>query len=152
MAELPVITLHQPWASLIACGAKKYETRSWRINHRGDLAIHAAKRKMTQYERSLWEKYGDGSEPPLGAIVAVAQLEGCPRMRTNLWGKAKTLIAIDEQSSQELALGQWTVNRYAWRLENVRKLQNPLYCLGKRGIWYLSQIEQILEEEVETNV
>lgn len=36
------LTLLQPWASLVACGAKKIETRSWATKYRGPLAIHAA--------------------------------------------------------------------------------------------------------------
>lgn len=40
---MKAITLTQPWASLVACGAKKIETRSWRTHHRGWIAIHAAK-------------------------------------------------------------------------------------------------------------
>lgn len=36
------ITLTQPYATLIAIGAKKIETRSWSTSHRGLLAIHAA--------------------------------------------------------------------------------------------------------------
>jgi hypothetical protein len=35
--ELTAITLHQPWASLIAKGCKQYETRDWPTNHRGLL-------------------------------------------------------------------------------------------------------------------
>lgn len=35
------ITLWQPWASLIAIGAKTIETRSWSTAYRGPLAIHA---------------------------------------------------------------------------------------------------------------
>ena len=35
------LTLHQPWASLIAIGAKTMETRSWSTSYRGPLAIHA---------------------------------------------------------------------------------------------------------------
>ncbi len=40
---MKAITIWQPWASLIACGAKKYETRSWATNYRGPIAIHAAR-------------------------------------------------------------------------------------------------------------
>ena len=29
MKYMKALTLHQPWASLIACGAKRIETRSW---------------------------------------------------------------------------------------------------------------------------
>jgi hypothetical protein len=35
--------LTEPWASLVALGAKKVETRSWATPHRGPLAVHAAK-------------------------------------------------------------------------------------------------------------
>lgn len=38
---MKAITLHQPWASLIALGVKTVETRSWNTNYRGTLAIHA---------------------------------------------------------------------------------------------------------------
>lgn len=40
---MKALTLHQPWASLIATGAKTLETRSWPTRYRGPLAIHAAK-------------------------------------------------------------------------------------------------------------
>ncbi|MFV0399180.1 MAG: ASCH domain-containing protein [Oscillospiraceae bacterium] len=42
---MKAITIWQPWASLLACGAKKYETRSWVTSYRGPIAIHAAARK-----------------------------------------------------------------------------------------------------------
>ena len=41
---MKALTLWQPWATLVAIGAKKIETRSWKTNYRGPLAIHAAKR------------------------------------------------------------------------------------------------------------
>jgi hypothetical protein len=37
------LTLTQPWATLVAVGAKKIETRSWRTDYRGPIAIHAGK-------------------------------------------------------------------------------------------------------------
>lgn len=37
------LSLWQPWASLIAVGAKAVETRGWSTPYRGLLAIHAAK-------------------------------------------------------------------------------------------------------------
>ena len=40
------ITIHQPYASLIAVGVKKYETRSWATSHRGPIAIHASKKLL----------------------------------------------------------------------------------------------------------
>ena len=38
------ITIWQPWASLVAVGAKTMETRSWPTKYRGPIAIHAAQR------------------------------------------------------------------------------------------------------------
>ena len=46
---MKAITLHQPWASLIASGAKRIETRSWKPPDSligTEIAIHAGKRKF----------------------------------------------------------------------------------------------------------
>jgi len=40
---MKAITLTQPWATLVAIGAKQIETRPWSTSYRGQLAIHAAK-------------------------------------------------------------------------------------------------------------
>jgi hypothetical protein len=41
---MKALTLWQPWATAIALGLKHYETRTWFVGYRGDLAIHAAKK------------------------------------------------------------------------------------------------------------
>ena len=38
---MKVITLKQPWATLVAEGIKQYEFRSWKYNYRGEILIHA---------------------------------------------------------------------------------------------------------------
>ena len=40
---MKVLTIRQPWASLIIQGYKRFEFRSWKTNYRGDLLIHAGK-------------------------------------------------------------------------------------------------------------
>lgn len=40
---MKAITLTQPWATLVAIGAKRIETRPWSTKYRGPLAIHAGK-------------------------------------------------------------------------------------------------------------
>lgn len=47
---MKALTLHQPWASLIALGVKTIETRSWSTSYRGPLAIHAAA-TMPSYDK-----------------------------------------------------------------------------------------------------
>ena len=40
---MKVLTIREPWASLIINGYKKYEFRSWKTNYRGVVLIHAGK-------------------------------------------------------------------------------------------------------------
>jgi hypothetical protein len=77
------ITLHQPWASLVAVGAKTIETRSWSTRFRGPLAIHAGLGKAA-VDDPVWRACGAltvdegiGLYPTLsesGAVVATCQL------------------------------------------------------------------------------
>ena len=40
---MKVLTIKQPWATLIMQGDKRFEFRSWKTKYRGDLLIHAGK-------------------------------------------------------------------------------------------------------------
>ena len=40
---MKVITIKQPFASLIAAGIKEYEFRTWKTKYRGEIFIHAGK-------------------------------------------------------------------------------------------------------------
>lgn len=90
---MKALTLHQPWASLIAVGAKRIETRSWSTEYRGRLIVHAAARKPPSEKIGGWGVMrgfvasgeqtwpamrtpdGRGIEVlPLGAVVASATL------------------------------------------------------------------------------
>ena len=51
--NMKAITVIQPWASLLAEGAKLYETRSWKTNYRGEILIHAGK-KDPLFGMSQW--------------------------------------------------------------------------------------------------
>lgn len=60
---MKVISLLQPWASLVILGHKKIETRSWNTKYRGDLLIHASKR----WDNNLYQTVLDiGAEEILG--------------------------------------------------------------------------------------
>ena len=90
---MKALTILQPWASLIACGAKKFETRSWSTKYRGPIAIHVAQHKDTP--RCAWQepfkseltKAGMFTEYPggklgfklkhNGCVIAIADLVDC---------------------------------------------------------------------------
>lgn len=81
---MKALTLHQPYASLIALHVKWIETRSWSTPYRGPIAIHAAKRfapgSILRSPQVGGCNFGNGTryivkrEMPLGAIVATAAL------------------------------------------------------------------------------
>jgi hypothetical protein len=133
---MKALTLTQPWASLVAVGAKRIETRSWSTRHRGPLAIHAGmtlpRSALALCDRSPFREAlvkGLGACPvlPLGAVVATAELAEVmrttdPRLRARL-------------SEQELAFGDFTPGRYAWLLAGVRPLPEPIAARGALGLW-----------------
>ncbi|WP_331281011.1 ASCH domain-containing protein [Brevibacillus thermoruber] len=80
---MKAITIHQPWATLIALGEKRFETRSWATKYRGPLAIHAGKkvdRDACEAEpiRSVLAKHGYTADNlPTGVILAVGEMVDC---------------------------------------------------------------------------
>lgn len=59
--------MHQPWASLLVHGFKRFEGREWTSKFRGPLYIHATQRRPEQPEidevegmyRTLYRSVGD---------------------------------------------------------------------------------------------
>ena len=145
--KVKAITLHEPWASLIAAAAdlpehegKRHETRSWRTKHRGTLAIHAAKTKKSlsflkesRPARDVLATLGyeKKSDLPFGKVVAVAELTDC--VSTDDRGY------VAEVAHQDQLFGNFAPGRYAWRLENIRRLPEPVAARGKQGLWDLDR-------------
>lgn len=56
---MKAITITEPWATLVAIGAKQIETRSWPTSYRGPIAIHAAK-GMTGDDQEMLAEWAGG--------------------------------------------------------------------------------------------
>lgn len=125
--QLKAITLHEPWAYLVG-RYKWFETRDWSTNYRGKIAIHAAKhQKDTDYWCSLLKDLlPPVEELVFGAVVAIADLTDCILMTEQF---------ISQQSETELKCGLWEPGRYAWKLENIQILPEPIPARGKQGLW-----------------
>lgn len=178
MTEFRVLTLWQPWASLIALGLKQYETRSWDVNYRGKLAIHAAKRPfVSSYglpvkDYAAWTTWIDSLELahemgvindqsklpfshqlPLGSIVAIVDLTSTLQMMDikKIGGMVHLHphlnIAINSVSHLERTVGDWREDRYAWKLENVIALPEPIPYKGGQGLRKLQDPEIIQQLE-----
>ena len=61
---MKVLTIREPFATLIKDKVKIYETRSWKTNYRGEIYIHAAKIRSKASNASIasiyWYNYGLG--------------------------------------------------------------------------------------------
>ena len=126
ITKIKAITLHQPWASLVG-KYKHYETRGKVTNYRGKIAIHAAiRQETTDYQVNELADLLVGEEIPFGSVVAIAQLTDCIKMTEEF---------ISQQSETELRCGLWEVGRYAWKLENVEILDEPIPARGMPGLW-----------------
>jgi activating signal cointegrator 1 len=144
---LKAITLWQPWATLIALGYKKYETRHWATNYRGELAIHAAKRPVIQDElaKIAFDSIGhleysllQNLEYPYGSIIAICDLQDCLAMiDVHIPGRLST-IEISSVSTLEKSVGLWRAGRYAWELNNI-KATEPQQYRGSQGLWNLDE-------------
>ena len=125
---MKAISLWQPWASAIALGHKKIETRSWSIRYRGPILIHAAKTfpRVAQDFASVERALGRMPERvPLGAIVAVARL---------IIVRPTEELAL-EISAIEKLYGDYSDGRFGWVLDNVRAFKEPIGYRGSQGLF-----------------
>jgi hypothetical protein len=157
---MKAITVLQPYASLIAVGAKQYETRSWSASYRGPIAIHAGKKPSNGLFPlpvifALVRTFGKSAlevldTAPLGAVVAVAERKGCHRtIRTHTCdpdtGEPSAIIHAELKDAafdwridgDELLFGDFSPGRFAWELTDVKMLKEPVPARGRQGLWTL---------------
>ncbi len=123
---MKVITLKQPWATLVAEGLKEYEFRSWKYNYRGEILIHAGKGVDKD---SLKEFESLNLNYPHSKIVAKVKIVDCIKLDNEINRKI-----IKEN---ELIYGDKIRIGYAWKLELVEKINDDRIISGKQGIWNL---------------
>ena len=129
------LSLTPPWSTLVACGAKGWETRSWQTPYRGNIAIHATKgfprwaRDLCTEEpfRTALMRAGFDTPDllPRGGIIAVARLDSILR------------ITLDTRPDwPEREFGDYTLGRFMWRLTDIRPI--PMIAVrGALGLWRL---------------
>ena len=121
---MKVITLKQPWATLVAEGIKKYEFRTWKTNYRGKVLIHAG----AGIDKQELERFKDlNLEYPSKKIIAVVEIDDCLELTPEL---NQTII-----NENNIAYGSKIRTGYAWKLKNVKKLNVDEEINGKLGFW-----------------
>ena len=150
---MKALSLMQPWATLIAQGAKRIETRSWSTSYRGPLAIHASKglpgwvadavRSEPQFTNALGDLFNPHGrvlgDLPRGCIIAIAELISVKFITENSdgwnWFGPTGRWFDYEITDQERAFGDYTPGRYAWLLADVRPIDAPIPAKGALGLW-----------------
>lgn len=129
---MKVLTLKQPWATLVAEGIKKYEFRSWKTKYRGKVLIHAG----SGIDKEGMKKYRNlDLEFPSRRIIAVVEIEDC----LELDGKLNKKILEEDN----IAYGNKIRTGYAWKLNNVKKINCNKEIKGQLGLWNIQGIDLI---------
>lgn len=129
---IPVLTLWEPWGSLIAAGLKRHETRHWPTNRRGPVAIHAAKKVVLDVDPELdalctWA-FGGGwrRTRPLGCVLAIADLTDCVSAYMLTLDACLSDPPKDHLRPCDELAGDYSDGRFGFQLDNVRPLICPL--------------------------
>ena len=122
---MKVLTIKEPWASLIINRYKEYEFRSWKTKYRGKILIHAgmslekdAAKRFSEYNLEYYK----------GAIIGEATITDCILVDTKLNEELRKINPLVYARSNH-------VETYAWKLENIKKYDKPIYIKGKLGLW-----------------
>ena len=125
---MKVITIKQPFATLIAEGLKEYEFRTWKTKFRGEILIHAGK----GIDKKAMERYKHlNLDYPSGKIIAKATITDC--------------VYVDEVLKEKLQENNPLVyygilkkdsdwDGYGFKLENIEKIE-PIEINGKLSLW-----------------
>ena len=124
---MKVLTLKQPWASLVANGYKVYEFRSWKTNYRGEIYIHAG----AGVDKEWLDKVKDyGIDFPKKKILCKVTIEDCIEIDDEF---NKMITKLDKN----IYKGKYREG-YAWKLGNIQKVEINKEINGKLGLWNYS--------------
>lgn len=137
---MKVLSMKQPWASLFALREAQYETRTWKTNYRGPLAIHTSKKVdkkacLDPLVQSLLQKHDLTAETLLsGMIIAKCNLEHCYKILEDnqTWAVLEDGRIVNET---DYFLGDFRVGGYAWEVTNMQLLDKFIEAKGRLGLW-----------------
>lgn len=148
---MKAVTIIQPFATLAALGVKTLETRSWATKYRGPLAIHAGQKVdkeacLHDPIRRVLQQHGinDWRDLVTGAVIAKAVL-------TDVWSINRPYgvnglverLSLDSRRANcwggympdEYHFGDYSDGRFAWQLDDVVQLQEPVPAKGQLSLW-----------------
>ncbi len=128
---MKVLSIKEPYATLIKDNIKHIETRSWKTNYRGELYIHASlakSKKEILLNPKINHVYKD-SDLNYGYVICSCKLVDCVYMNDDFIKKIR--------NTPEYDMGIYQVGRYAWILEDIKPIEK-IKAKGKLNIWELN--------------
>lgn len=123
---MKVLTIKQPWATLIMQGYKRFEFRSWQTKYRGDLLIHAGKgidkEAIKRLGKYLPEELQTGKI--LGKVTLVDCIKMSPEFKEELLKENRDIYT--KSSFQE---------NYGWQMDNVQVFNESIEAKGHLSLW-----------------
>ena len=124
---MKVLTIKQPYATLILEGIKEYEFRTWKTKYRGEFLIHAGlsvdKIAMKKYEYL-------NLEYPKGCIIGKVTLDDCIKVDNEL----KEILKEKNPIVYYNAINNENYKGYSFKLKNAEKIK-PIKIKGKLSFW-----------------
>jgi activating signal cointegrator 1 len=127
------------------CGAKQWETRSWKTDYRGDLVIHAAQTHK-------------GLETVINDLLFAATLKACGYKLTELeFGCYVCVVELfacipseeAKPSVLERHFGDYSEGRWVWGTRNLRVLNKPVYAPGAQGLREVSpEVKELINAQL----
>ena len=127
---MKVLSIKEPFASLIKNKIKCVETRSWKTNYRGEIYIHASVSPWkinTERDKKLKDLLGD-ENLEYSNIICKCNLVDCIYMTKEYVEEMK------KNNYQEYLCGNYQEGRYAWVLDDVEPIKQ-IKAKGELGIW-----------------
>ena len=127
MEPLVALSIRQPWMDMIIREVKTMEIRSWRVDRRGLIALHAPRR--IDFSAAYFYGYKNPWTMQRGKIIAVAEIADVMNLDTESW------IEFVSKHRQPLPLLEGS---YGVLLKNVRPLEHPVVCRGRQMLFPLA--------------
>lgn len=148
---MKLISLWQPWATIMAIGVKRIETRHWSTEYRGWLAIHATLAWNAECRKAVCEDaFSDALEPhyatghsldgkwlkslraelPFGKIVAVVRAVTCVKTEMITGGLSRLALPNIER---EVTFGDYEPGRFGIITGDVFRLPEPIAFKSRQG-------------------
>lgn len=144
------IVLWEPWATLMAIGAKTIETRAYPTSHTGPLAIASGKRIVPDFgqicHREPFRKalvsagYDEMEcyEAQLGKIIAYVDVIGSRQVNSHAMerlGNTGQGVYMIPPPEPEFSFGNYAEGRHGWLTKNPRKLARPIPIVGRQRVF-----------------